>query len=79
VLEQPGKAAACGESCRAGNSVSQLARQHGVSASQLIGWQRQAMAKRLITYRRLEPSGARKVNVHASRGREGAVATGCGR
>jgi transposase len=30
------------EACRSGNSVSQVARQRGVSESQLFGWRRQA-------------------------------------
>jgi len=37
------------EACRPGNSVSQVARQRGISASQLFGWRRQALAKGLIT------------------------------
>jgi transposase len=45
------------EACRPGNSVSQVARQRGVSASQLFGWRRQALAKGLITDNRTEPSG----------------------
>jgi transposase len=46
------------EACRAGNSVSQVARQRGISASQLFGWRRQALAKGLITDHRPEPSAA---------------------
>jgi transposase len=44
------------EACRAGNSVSQVARQRGISASQLFGWRRQALAKGLITDHRPESS-----------------------
>jgi transposase len=47
------------EACRAGNSVSQVARERGISASQLFGWRRQAMAKGLITDRRLEEGTAK--------------------
>jgi transposase len=44
------------EACRPGNSVSQVARQRGINASQLFGWRRQALAKGLLTDQRLEPS-----------------------
>jgi len=37
------------EACQTGNSVSQVARERGISASQLFGWRRKAMAKGLIT------------------------------
>jgi len=47
------------EACRPGNSVSQVARRRGISASQLFGWRRKAMAKGLITDRRLEESTAK--------------------
>ena len=47
-------AAACGP----GNSVSQVARQRGINASQLFGWRRQALAKGLISDNRLAPSSA---------------------
>ncbi len=46
------------EACRLGNSVSQVARQRGISASQLFGWRRQALAKGIITDRRCAPSAA---------------------
>jgi transposase len=46
------------EACRAGNSVSEVARQRGISASQLFGWRRQALAKGLITDNRSAPSAA---------------------
>ena len=46
------------EACRPGNSVSQIARQRGVSASQLFGWRRQMLAKGLITDNRSEASAA---------------------
>jgi transposase len=41
------------EACQPGNSVSQVARERGISASQLFGWRRKAMAQGLITDRRL--------------------------
>ena len=44
------------EACQPGNSVSQVARQRGISASQLFGWRRQALAKGLITDNRSAPS-----------------------
>jgi transposase len=44
------------EACRPGNSVSQVARQRGINASQLFGWRRQALAKGLVTDHRAEPS-----------------------
>src|SRR5919108_3737991 len=43
------------EACRPGNSVSQVARQRGINASQLFGWRRQALAKGLLTDHRLAP------------------------
>ena len=46
------------DACRPGNSVSQVARQRGISASQLFGWRRQALAKGLITDNRSAPSAA---------------------
>jgi len=46
------------EACRPGRSVSQVARERGVSASQLFGWRRQALAKGLITDRRVEGGAA---------------------
>ena len=42
------------EACRPGNSVSQVARQRGINASQLFGWRRQALAKGLLTDHRSE-------------------------
>jgi transposase len=47
------------EACQPGNSVSQVARARGISASQLFGWRRKAMAQGLITDRRLEESTAK--------------------
>ena len=44
------------EACRPGNSVSQVARQRGINASQLFGWRRQALAKGLITDNRSAPA-----------------------
>src|SRR5438552_11729617 len=46
------------EACRPGSSVSQVARQRGISASQLFGWRRQMLAKGLITDHRSDPSPA---------------------
>ena len=45
------------EACQPGNSVSQVARERGISAS--LGRRRKAMAKGLITDRRLEESTAK--------------------
>jgi len=44
------------EACRPGSSVSQVARQRGVNASQLFAWRRQALAKGLVSDNRSEPS-----------------------
>ena len=46
------------EACQPGNSVSQVARERGISASQLFGWRRQMLAKGLVTDNRSEPSVA---------------------
>src|SRR3977135_483494 len=46
------------EACQPGNSVLQVARQRGISASQLFGWRRQALAKGLIIDNRSAPSSA---------------------
>jgi transposase len=46
------------EACQPGNSVSQVARQRGINASQLFGWRRQALAKGLISDNRSAPSSA---------------------
>jgi transposase len=46
------------EACRPGNSVSQIARRRGISASQLFGWRRQMLAKGLITDNRSEANAA---------------------
>ena len=46
------------EACGPGNSVSQIARLRGISASQLFGWRRQMLAKGLVTDNRSEPSVA---------------------
>ena len=46
------------EACQPGNSVSQVARQRGISASQLFGWRRQALAKGLIIDNRSAPISA---------------------
>jgi transposase len=52
------KLALVAEACRPGNSVSQVARQRGINASQLFGWRRQALAKGVITEHRSESSTA---------------------
>ena len=44
------------EACRAGCSVSQVARQRGINASQLFAWRRQALAKGVVSDNRTEPS-----------------------
>jgi len=44
------------EACRPGSSVSQVARQRGINASQLFAWRRQALAKGLISDNRSETS-----------------------
>jgi transposase len=46
------------ESCRPGCSVSQVARQRGINASQLFAWRRQALAEGLISDNRHEPTAA---------------------
>jgi len=47
------------EACRPGNSVSQVARERGINASQLFGWRRKAIVEGLITDRRLEERTAK--------------------
>ena len=46
------------EACRPGHSVSQVARQRGINASQLFAWRRQALAQGLVTDNRSGPSAA---------------------
>jgi transposase len=46
------------EACRPGFSVSQVARQRGINASQLFAWRRQALAKGLVSDNRPEPTAA---------------------
>ena len=46
------------EACRPGCSVSQVARQRGINASQLFAWRRQALAKGLICDNRPESTVA---------------------
>jgi transposase len=46
------------EACRPGHSVSQVARQRGINASQLFAWRRQALAKGLVTDNRSGPNAA---------------------
>jgi transposase len=46
------------EACRPGHSVSQVARAHGINASQLFAWRRQALAKGLVSDNRPEPIAA---------------------
>ena len=43
------------EACRPGHSVSLVARRHGINASQLFGWRRQALAKGLLADNRSAP------------------------
>ena len=57
------------EACRPGNSVSEVARQRGINASQLFGWRRQALAKGLLTDHRSEaalPAGTRSTMMGTS-------------
>src|SRR5262249_16732687 len=58
------------EACQPGNSVSQVARERGISASQLFGWPRQMLAKGLVTDNRSEPSDAPALTLHPSRFRD---------
>ncbi len=44
------------EACRPGCSVSQVARQRGINASQLFAWRRQALAEGVVSDNRTEPS-----------------------
>ena len=44
------------EACRPGHSVSQVARQRGINASQLFAWRRQALAKGLVSDDRPKPN-----------------------
>jgi transposase len=44
--------------CQPGNSVSQVARERGVNASQLFGWRRQMLANGLVADNRSEASAA---------------------
>ena len=46
------------EACRPGHSVSQVARERGINASQLFAWRRQALANGLISDNRSEPGAA---------------------
>ena len=46
------------EACRPGHSVSQVARERGINASQLFAWRRQALAKGLISDNGSEPGAA---------------------
>ena len=64
------------EACRPGNSVSQVARQRGVNASQLFGWRRQALAKGVITDRRSEPGPVPALTFAAVEVEEGPTTTG---
>jgi transposase-like protein len=57
------------EACRPGNSVSQIARERGISAGQLFGWRRQMLAKGLITDNRCKASAAPALTLHLSRSR----------
>jgi transposase len=44
------------EACRPGHSVSQVARQRDINASQLFAWRRQALAKGLVSDNRPKPN-----------------------
>jgi transposase len=67
------------EACSPGNSVSQVARQRGINASQLFGWRRQALAKGLLTDHRLEPSTPPALTFAAVEVSEEPATTGAGR
>ena len=45
------------EACRPGQTVSLVARQHGINPSQLFAWRRQALAEGVITDGRSEAVG----------------------
>jgi transposase len=47
------------EACRPGMSVSLVARQRGINASQLFAWRRQALANGRVVDNRAEPGAAR--------------------
>jgi transposase len=64
------------EACRPGNSVSQVARQRGINASQLFGWRRQALAKGLLTDHRSEPASVPALTFVAVEVAEEPAATG---
>src|SRR5258708_21207274 len=62
------------EACRPGHSVSQVARQRGINASQLFAWRRQALAKGLVIDARHERNAA---GAHiCTRQRDGGTGTG---
>jgi transposase len=64
------------EACRPGNSVSQVARQRGVNASQLFGWRRQALAEGRITDHRPKPGTAPALTFAAVAVSEGPATAG---
>ena len=63
------------EACRPGHSVSQVARQRGINASQLFAWRRQALAKGLVSDNRPEPTRCPGADIRA-RQRDGGTGTG---
>ena len=52
-----------GETSRPDHSVSQVARQRGINASQLFAWRRQALAKGLVTDNRLNEVLTEELNI----------------
>ena len=67
------------EACRPGHSVSQVARQRGINASQLFAWRRQALAKGLITDKSICTKLASSADVCAGGDRRGGSDGGCRR
>ena len=53
------------EACRPGDSVSQVARQRGINASQLFVLRRQALAKGLVSDNRPSPGGRPGADIRA--------------
>jgi transposase-like protein len=54
------------EACQPGNPVSQVSRERGISASQLFGWRRKAIAQGLITDRCLEELPAMRTSLNGT-------------
>jgi len=54
------------EACQPGNPVSQVSRERAISASQLFGWRRKAIAQGLITDRCLEELPAKRTSLNGT-------------